>query len=467
MRVGDGRGGDMGFLGATEGVGHRGVPRVLVRAAVAGALALALTGCGSDWLGENDAPPLPGKRISVLEHERRLEPSVGAEDITIRLPPPEPNADWPQAGGFSHHAMQHMEIGANPERVWAQDAGTGSGSRNRLLGEPIVADGRVYVIDAEAAVSAFDAGTGEQLWRRTLAPAHEDDAALLGGGLAYADGRVFATTGFAQVVALDAGTGEEIWRTDVTAPVRAAPTVNGGRVFVVTLDNKGLALAASDGRILWTHAGVEETASLLGGAAPAVDNGVVVMAYSSGELVALRVDSGTPLWSDAILAVRRTDATADLADIRARPVIDGNRLFVVGHSGLLVAIDMRTGERAWEIELAGTEQPWVAGDYLFVVSTDNQLVAVEATSGRILWVRQLARWTDPEDRSGRIRWAGPTLASDRLIVTGSHGVALAVSPYNGEVLGRIELPEGVSLSPAVAEGTLYFLTDEAQVIAYR
>ncbi|MGC2857726.1 PQQ-binding-like beta-propeller repeat protein [Novispirillum sp. DQ9] len=438
------------------------------RLAVVAASALATLGAcsGDSWFGGDSTPPLQGKRISVLEHERRLEPAAGT-NATIRLPQPEPNEDWPQAGGYSHHAMQHLVVGDRPEEVWRADAGEGSGSRNRLLGEPVVGAGRVYVVDADAQVSAFDAASGDRLWEVDVVPDHESGNSILGGGVAYADGRVYVTTGFAQVVALDAASGAEVWRTRVTSPVRAAPTLNGGRVFVVTLDNKGIALAASDGRILWTHAGVEETAALLGGAAPAADNGVVVMAYSSGELVTLREDTGAPLWSDAILAARRTDATANLADIRARPVIDNGRLFVVGHSGLLVGIDMRTGDRAWEIELAGLQQPWVAGGVLYALSIENELVAVDAANGRLLWVTQLATWEDPEDRTGRIEWAGPTLASDRLIVTGSHGVALSVSPYSGAVLGQVELPTGISLAPAVADGTLYFLTDDADLIAFR
>lgn len=436
-------------------------------AVVAMAALAALSACsGESWFGSDNTPALPGKRITVLEHERRLEPAAGAV-ASIRLPTPEPNDDWPQAGGYSHHAMQHLVVGTLPEEAWRADAGEGSGSRNRLLGEPVVAAGRVYVVDADAEVSAFDAETGERLWQVDTVPDYESGDSILGGGVAFADGRVFVTTGFAQVIALDAATGQEIWRSQVTSPVRAAPTVNGGRVFIVTLDNKGMALAASDGRILWTHAGVEESAALLGGAAPAADNGVVVMAYSSGELVALREDTGASLWSDAILAARRTDATANLADIRARPVLDNGRLFVVGHSGLMVGIDMRTGDRAWELEFAGLQQPWVAGGVVYALSIKNELTAIDAANGRVLWVVQLASWEDPEDRSGRIEWAGPTLASDRLIVTGSHGVALSISPYDGTILGQVDLPTGISLAPAVAGGTLYFLTDDADLIAFR
>jgi len=439
---------------------------VAARAGVVLALALGLQACGDTWFGSEDEVILPGQRISVLEHERRIQPTAGA-NVNIRLPAPQPNGDWPQAGGYSHHAMHHLKVADRPEEAWTADAGKGSDSRNRLLGDPIVANGKVYAIDAEAAVSAFDAETGDRLWRTELAPEYEEDDALLGAGIAYADGRIFASTGFAQVVALDAESGAEAWRTTVTAPMRAAPTVLGGRVFVTTLDNTGLALAAADGRILWTHSAVEEVAAIIGGAAPAADGGVVVMPFTSGEVVALRTDNGTPLWADSVVAARRTEATANLADVRARPVIDDNRIYVLGHSGLLTAIDMRTGRRAWELEVAGLDQPWVAGNFLYLLTVDAQVVAVDARNGAVLWVTSLPLWEDPEERSGRLIWSGPTLASDRLIVTGAHGEAVSLDPYSGELLGRIDLPDGVRLPPAVADGTLYFFTEGADIVALR
>lgn len=437
----------------------------LVKVASVATVALGLSACSDNWFGGEGAPPLPGERITVLKQDDALKVSGGPGEI--RLPAPQPNAEWPQAGGYSHHSMEHMEIGVMPQRLWTVSAGEGTDSRNRLMADPVVADGRVYVIDTQATVSAFDAETGKRLWSVDLAPEFEEDDSVLGGGVAFENGRLYATTGFAKVFALDAATGTEIWQQSVTAPMRAGPTVQGGRVFVTSVDNKGFALAASDGRILWTNAAFEETASLLTGAEVAVDNGVALFPYTTGEVIAIRVDSGAPLWSDVIAAARRTDAIGNISDIGARPVIDGNRVFVIGHGGLLVGIDMRSGDRAWEREMVGLNQPWVSGGTLFVVTAYAEVVAVEAASGRILWVTPLPQWENEDSRSGQIIWGGPTLASNRLIVTGSQGEALSLSPYDGTVLGRMELPSGITLSPAVANGTLYFLTDDADLVAYR
>lgn len=426
---------------------------------------LGLGACSS-WMGENTAPPLPGKRISILSREKALEPEIKGEAAAIKLPPPEANDDWPQAGGYANHAMHHMEVGDKLERQWSTGVGEGSGKRVRLLAPPIVAEGKAFTVDTESLVSAIDAKTGDRVWSTNVTPDDDDDY-YVGGGVAYEDGQIFVTTGFAQVVSLDAKTGKVLWRQTVSGPMRGAPTVRAGRVFVITVDNQTHALSAEDGAVLWTHQGISEGASLLGGTSPAVDGEVVVVPYSSGELFALRVENGTVLWQEQLTTVRRTDNVATLSDIRGRPIIDRGRVYAIGHADMLAAVDLRSGRRLWEREIGGIQSPWVAGDYLFLVSNDNEAIALEAKTGRILWVTQLQVWEDEEDREGRVVWAGPVLASDRLILANSLGGLISMSPYTGEVLGKLEAPDGVSLPPAVAADTLYFLTEDADLVAYR
>lgn len=426
---------------------------------------LALASCSS-WMGENETAKLEGKRVAVLSAQRLIEPdaAIGAEPV--RLPRPDANADWPQAGGYAHHAMHHMVAGDTLRRAWLSNIGDGSTSRTRIFSPPIVAEGRVYAVDASSTVTAVDAKSGKTVWSFDAVPEDEDGEGI-GGGIAYDDGRIFAATGFAELIAVKADTGEVVWRQPLTAPVRGAPTVRAGRIFVVTVDNQTHSLAADDGRILWSHSGITETASLLGGTSPAVDGGVVVVAYSSGELFALRVENGTELWSDSVSSGRRTDAVATLTDIRGRPIIDRGRVYAIGHSDMMTAIDLRTGRRVWEREVGSIQNPWIAGDYLFVISNASELAAIDTKTGRVRWVTPLQRWKDEEDQTGRLIWTGPVLVSDRLIISSSHGWSLSISPYTGDVLGKEEMPTGVAIAPIVADGTLYFLTEDADLVAYR
>ena len=445
--------------------------RRLRRAAAVVVGAGLLAGCGvsdyfSDWLGSTPPPPLPGERIPVLLLRQDLEPDARLADVDVRLPAPQVNPDWPQAGGFPDHAMHHLAAEGALERRWDVTVGSGAGNDSRMTAQPIVVGGKLYTMDVASRVSALDAATGKQLWQVNVLRDSEDSDAF-GGGLAFADGRLFVSTGFAQVVALNAENGKEVWRADMPGPMRSAPTVAGGRVFVITIDNQAHALSAEDGSKLWSHTGISETAGLLGGASPAVSQGIALIPYSSGELFALRVENGKAVWQDTLSNVRRIDALSSLADIRGMPLIDRGRVFAISHSGTMVSIDLRTGARAWDREIAGVETPWVAGNYIYVLSTDNIVFCLMRDSGRVKWLRQLPRFLDPAKKKGPVTWTGPVLVSDRLIVAGSQGTALSISPYTGDMLGEISLPEGVSIAPIVADNTLYFMTDRARVVALR
>jgi outer membrane protein assembly factor BamB len=431
-------------------------------------LMLGLSGCDTvgDLFSEEKPPPLPGDRISILLHQRTLNPDPQLADVQILLPAPVPNADWPQSGGYPNHAMHHMQVPENISEAWSVDIGSGSGDEIRLSSPPVVADGRVFAIDAESVVSAYDAANGNRLWRKDLTPDDEDEGHI-SGGLAYDQGRLFIGTGFAQAIALNAETGDEIWRQRVSSPARAAPTVRNGRVFVVTVDNKLFAINAENGEGLWTHTGIAESASILGSASPAVSGDVVVVPYTSGELVALKTTSGRVLWQDNLATVKRTDVISNLAHIRGLPVIDRGRVIALSHGGLMAAIDLNSGRRLWQKEIGGLESPWVAGDYIYVITNDAEIACLSRKDGRIYWVRSLPRYEDPEDQEGPIIWTGPILASDRLIVAGSHGEAMAISPYTGRILGTVEMPDGVSVPPVVAGGSVYFLADDAELVAYR
>ncbi|HEX7969208.1 MAG TPA: PQQ-binding-like beta-propeller repeat protein, partial [Stellaceae bacterium] len=258
-----------------------------------------------------------------------------------------------------------------------------------------------------------------------------------------------------------------LWRQQVAAPIRGAPTVADNRVFAITVENQLDVLAADDGHRLWSHNGIPETAGLLGGAAPAVEGDIVVVPYTSGEIFALRAENGRPLWTDNLATARPLGALSTLADIRGRPVIDRGRVFALSHSGRMVAIDLRTGDRVWEQEIGGTHGPWIAGDYIYVLSNDVDLVCLTRQDGHVRWVHDLPHYEDEKKKKDPVRWAGPVLAGERLIVAASNGDGLSLSPYTGATLGRLTFPDGVFVDPVVANDTLYVLTDDADVIALR
>jgi outer membrane protein assembly factor BamB len=424
-----------------------------------------LTAC-SGWYGESEEAPLPGDRVSVLLREDGLSADPAVANLRVAIPPASQNATWPQHGGSPAYRPQHP---AGPEAgsvVWTAKVGEHS-TAGQLLARPVIAEGLAFAMDAKGSVSAFDVQTGTLSWRKS----YEDlslDEGVFGGGIAYDEGRLFLALTTGTVVSLNSGDGFELWRQPLSLPLRSPPAVAEGVVLVLTADNQVYALDQETGQPAWRHAGFFEGSGVLGGPSPAVDSGVAVVPYSSAEVYALRLDNGRPLWSDTLERPRRTQGLAEINDIDGAPVIDNGRVYVGGRGGQMAAIDMRRGVRAWDVDLTAVDTPWVVGDFIYLLTERGEVVCLTRNDGRIRWVAQLPLYAKPDDTSSdAVTWRGPVLSGERLYLTSSAGQLVTLSPFDGSEVGRISLPAPAAATPVVADLTVFILTEDAELLAYR
>ncbi len=438
---------------------------------LAGMLALTLAGCSGGLFGgggdDDEKTPTLGNRIPILS---RIATDISADpalaDVTVVVPPATTNEAWPMAGGNAAKVAGHVTLSNNPTRAWSADI-AGTTKTRRLAAAPVVGGGMLFAVDTGAVVYAFDAQTGARLWNHQIVVSGDLKNATFGGGAAYDNGRVYATNGVGDVVALDAQTGTEIWRVKPAGPLRGAPTIAFNEVFVMTQDNQLFALDTDDGSIVWQRAAASGQSGLFGVAAPAAGQGTVVAGFSSGELVAYRYENGRELWSDALARTSISTQVGTLTDVDADPIIDQGRVYALGQGGRMAAYELLTGQRIWELTLAGISTPTVVGEWVFTLTDDAQLLAIQRTTGRIRWLTQLEQWRDAEDREGPIFWTGPVLASGRLWIASSRGYVKSADVMTGEVTDFTRLSDGVSLPPVVANNMLYILDDDGTIHAWR
>jgi outer membrane protein assembly factor BamB len=456
---------------------------------VVAAASLLLSGCSvfdeiGGWFSSSGKKSnLRGVRIPVMSLDSELKVDATLAKEPVQLPPPYRNPDWPQPGGYASNAMYHLAAPGRLRQAWSEDAGKGSDTASHLISTPIVAGGLIYALDAEAHIWVFRAADGHPVWNRRLAPKNGTDLPTLwgllgkantvdppqgaGGGVAYDDGKIFVTSGFGVLRCMDAKTGRDIWQKDLKMPIVNAPVVNGGRIFVSTHDNHLYAMAETDGRILWEHPGIAEAQGMLASTNVAVSGETVIVPYTSGELFALRVQNGQVGWSDVLSRTGHVTALSQLDDIAGRPVIDRGVVYAISQSGLMAAFSVNTGERLWSRDIGGIQTPWAAGDFVYVLDNSARLFCLTRKEGRVRWIHQLPQYEKPEDKSDPIIWAGPVLVSDRLIVVSSNGYAEAISPYDGKLAGRVEIPDGTTIAPVVANNIMYLYTSDAELVALR
>lgn len=441
--------------------------RNIARALVLPLLALSVASCGA--FGGKDKPKTPtlGSRSPILSRiATDVKPDPTLASVAVVLPPAVANAEWTQAGGNASKAPGHLELSATPTRAWqVQIAGTSP--KRRLAASPIVGGGVLFAMDTNGVVHAFDAASGARKWTYAVAVERNLDSANFGGGVTFADGKLYVTSGAGDVIALNAADGSQLWRVKPGGPLRGSPTVAFNAVYVMTQNNEIMALNMLDGAPVWQDAASSSQTGVFGVAAPAAGQGTVIAGYSSGEVVAYRYENGRNLWSDALARTSISTQVGTLTDVDADPIIDQGRVYALGQGGRMAAYELVTGQRLWELTLAGISTPAVSGEWVFTLTDDSRLLAIARNTGRIRWLTEMKHWRNPNNRTNPVFWTGPVLASNRLWIASSEGEVQSVDVMTGTATPFTELDAGVSLAPIVANKTLYILDDSGRITAFR
>lgn len=422
------------------------------------------------------------KKLQILSGERegirevlQSEAARASVDVTpenqvlpVSLVAATANPEWRQRIGTPATRTAHPALGRAPTLAWSVNIGAGDGRRVRITADPVVAEGRVFTLDAEAQVAAVSTA-GQILWTKDLTPANDKSDNASGGGIAYGAGKLFVSSGFGTLTALDPATGAVIWQQDLGSPGTGTPAVLDDLVYVVAGDDVAWALDTSTGRIAWQLSGTPDIHNVLGGPAPAITDKYVVFAFGAGELQGAFRRGGLRLWDAQIAGERLGVASARVDDITGDPVIVGDRIYTGSHSGRTVALSLGSGNRLWTAEEGPLNAVWPAGDSVFMVTDRNELVRLSAEDGTRIWGHELPLFADrkPKRQAEIIGHFGPILAGGQLILASGDGQLRFFDPASGLMTGARDLPGGATSNPVVAGNTLYVVSKKGQLLAFR
>ena len=425
----------------------------MLRIATLAAMVLSLVACDREVI-------LVGERLDTRGEV--VETAAVNRSVPFTLPRAVANSEW---GGVP---QSHVALNQNVRRVWSASIGEGNSRKFRLSADPVVSGGRIFTLDSQSRVTALST-TGATLWTADVTPLADSNDDSSGGGIAASGNRVFVTSGFGTLTALDAISGRVIWQQNFSAASHTAPTVSGGTVYAVTNNGAGWALDAATGRILWQVFGVVTDRGVLGGGAPAIAGPLVVFPFSSGQLIAARADGGSTAWAASVVGDRPGRSISVFGDLTGGPVVAANTVYAGSHAGRAAAFDATTGQSLWRADEGAFGPIWVAGGSMFFVSDENRLIRLDASTGETIWVQSL-----PLFKTNRIRRRqeiyshfGPVLAGGRLILVSDDRLLRQYTPETGALVGSTTLPGRAARNPIVAGGTMYVVTENGQLHAFR
>ncbi|NOH79041.1 outer membrane protein assembly factor BamB [Vibrio sp. RE86] len=338
-----------------------------------------------------------------------------------------------------------------PKSEWSASVGKGVGQYYSKL-TPEYAYDKVFVASRDGIVKALDQETGKTLWESEV---ESDVSARLSGGITAAYGQIFIGSENGRVLAFDEETGEQKWMSEVDGEVLTAPAVDSNLVIVHTNSGMLIALDQVTGESKWTISTEVPNLTLRGSSTPVAASGGVFWGTANGRLAAAIVERGQLIWQQPIGMPQGATEIDRLVDVDASPLILGGTLYIIGYNGQLTAIDLRSGKPMWKRAFSSATDMASDGSRIFIVTERDHLVAFDARSGTELWSNDQLEY--------RLLTA-PAIIENRLVVGDSEGYLHWIDRSSGEFVSQQEVDSsGFAVGPIAVPGGYVVTTRDGDV----
>ena len=330
------------------------------------------------------APPIAeGGRIFVMDGGAEVsahDARTGAQIWRVNIAPRSKGSHDAWGGGLAY-ADGRIYVSSGFREVVQLDARTGGlGWRTRtdapVHSAPTVADGRVFVVDVNDELLAFNTEGGQQLW--TYQALSEPARILAASSPAVANDTLVTSFASGELVALRAANGNELWnaslsrasRTNALSEIRdiaGRPIIYKTDVFAVSHADYFAAVDLRTGSVRWTLPVSAFTT-------PWAAGDVVYVVAQSGEVICVSRDSGQVYWIRDLNAGLKKKKRSYWSS----PLLASNRLITLSSKGVALALNPKTGATLATLHLGSDALlgPMAVGGMIYAVTEGGQLVAI-------------------------------------------------------------------------------------------
>ncbi len=318
---------------------------------------------------------------------------------------------------------------------------------------PAVAYGMVYEMNKDGYFYAFDVQTGEVVWKYK----GPNETLLWPGMPAVADGKVYVTTGevaqyFGQVgvsqfACLNAFTGQLLWEMPLEALApRESIAIAYGNLYMIP-GNVTTSVDASSGN---EYSRLDELWCIGSGSAQASNWS---MWRSDPEH-----SSTAPAGPSSLSLAWKFPTNGSV--ISSPTVVDGV-VYVGSQDKNIYAIGAWSGALIWKFATQGAVEsaPAVVDGKVYTGGDDGYVYCLNADTGKLLW-KTFVNGNLPFTYNTIVMKSSPAVSGGRVYIGSLDGNLYALDANSGNVVWKTQTDGPIESSPAVADGAVYFVSQE-------
>lgn len=371
--------------------------------------------------------------------------------------------------------LKPIDAQFSPTTLWSKDLGDGVGDYYSRL-QPALGYEMVFAANRQGRVVAFKQQSGKQVWSKNFARFNQDGltssitnlwssgiAAKISGGLSVAYETLFFGTENGEVVALDVNTGKQKWLVKVKGEVLAAPAIDEGVVVINTGSGLMFGLDAASGEQLWVYESEVPPLSLRGIASPVAANGGAIVGTASGKLAVNILGTGQTAWEQVISSPTGATELDRIVDIDSQPLVAAGVIYVISYDGSLAAVELRSGRVIWKREYKSYRRLTALGNTLFLVDVNSNVYALDSRNGIELWSQGALK---------KRSLTGAVPVGEYLVAGDKWGFLHWFNQSDGKIVARLSIgdddeDESIYSEPVVEDRVLYTQTREGKLVAVK
>ena len=338
------------------------------------------------------------------------------------------------------------------DRVWSSGFGSNKGNLYPGL-RPFVDAGVVYVASPSGKVAAIDAGSGKKLWQRS----HKK--VKLSGGPGAGDGIVAVGDNSGMLHAHSASDGSHLWSVQLSSEILSAPAVGYDQVVARAADGQVFGLSAESGATLWAQSFPQPALTIRGNSSPVLVENSAITGFDNGNLTIIDLDSGRLLWEQSMSAGGGETELDRVADIDGTPLVVGDNIALASYQRKVHLINAISGRAVWNYPASTNQRLAADGDSLYVVDDDGVILALDLGTGDL-------RWTQEAFRNHLL--AGAAAVGGYLAFGDSKGNVHWLAKDDGRIVGRNKISGAITAAPlSYSEDTIVAFSSSGTVAALR